>query len=122
MNLDAPLPRLAEGLRQGEPRVSDYVEAALRRVEQVDTGIASLVPEQDRADRLRREVEAVERRHPAGAERPPLFGVLVGVKDIYRVDGFDGRRLQGSPETFAGEEAEAVRQCGVPARWCWERR
>ncbi len=71
--------------------------------------VLAFVPEQGRFERLRREAQQLLDRHPQPGERPPLFGTLVGVKDIFRVDGFPTRA--GShlpPELFAGEEAESV--------------
>ena len=59
--------------------------------------------------RLREDAAALERRFPRAEDRPPLYGVLVGVKDIFHVDGFvtrAGSRLP--PERLQGPEAECV--------------
>ena len=71
--------------------------------------LLALLPEEGRFDRLRREWDALNRRYPDPAARPPLFGALVGVKDIFNVDGFPTQA--GSdlpPELFAGPEAACV--------------
>ncbi len=74
-----------------------------------EADVQAFVPEPERFARLRREAAALEARYPLGATRPPLFGVLVGVKDIFRVDGFPTRAgSQLPPEALAGGEAEAV--------------
>jgi Asp-tRNA(Asn)/Glu-tRNA(Gln) amidotransferase A subunit family amidase len=73
--------------------------------------IQAFLPEPDRFDRLRREAEELLARYPDVHEHPPLLGSLVGVKDIFHVDGFDtraGSRLP--PEVLRGEEAEIVRR------------
>ena len=71
--------------------------------------VQAFLPEDGRFERLRREEEALEARWPDPAKRPPLFGVPVGVKDIFRVEGFEtraGSRLP--PELFTGPEASSV--------------
>ena len=62
-----------------------------------------------RFDRLRREASDLLRRYPDPMARPPLFGALVGVKDIFHVDGFVTRAgSELPPELFAGPEASCV--------------
>ena len=50
--------------------------------------ILAFLPEEDRFGRLRREAADLEARFPDPASRPPLFGVPVGIKDIFHVSGF----------------------------------
>src|SRR5690606_13419755 len=50
-------------------------------------------------------------RVPARKRYPPLYGALVGVKDVFHVDGFvtrAGSKLP--PELFAGPEAVCVKR------------
>ncbi|HLF24703.1 MAG TPA: amidase [Anaerolineae bacterium] len=71
--------------------------------------VLAFVPEAARFDRLRREARALLDRYRQPDARPPLFGMLVGVKDIFHADGFvtrAGSRLP--PELFQGPEAESV--------------
>ncbi|HEX4962639.1 MAG TPA: amidase [Thermoanaerobaculia bacterium] len=71
--------------------------------------VRAFLPEEGRFERLRREEEALQARWPDPARRPPLFGVPVGVKDIFHVDGFEtraGSRLP--PEVLQGPEAACV--------------
>ncbi len=71
--------------------------------------LLALLPEEGRFDRLRREWDALNRRYPDPATRPPLFGALVGVKDIFNIDGFPTRAGSTLPEElFAGPEAACV--------------
>ncbi len=72
--------------------------------------VQAFLPEEGRFDRLRREAEGLITRYPDARIRPALFGMLVGVKDIFHVDGFPtraGSRLP--PEALQGAEAESVR-------------
>ncbi len=71
--------------------------------------VLAFLPEDERFERLRREAGALLERYPEPGTRPPLFGVLAGVKDIFRVDGFltrAGSKLP--PHLFQGREAESV--------------
>lgn len=71
--------------------------------------VLAFVPEDGRFERLRREAADLEARFPDPGNRPPLYGVPVGIKDIFHVAGFAthaGSRLP--PEVLQGEEGPAV--------------
>jgi len=112
-----PLPDLARSLCSGDLALSDYIDSTLLHLEQVEPKIHSLLPEEGRAARLREESAEIARVHPAASARPPLYGVVVGVKDIFRVDGFETRAGSRLPsQALAGKEAESVgrlRQAGA---------
>ncbi len=73
----------------------------LARLEEADAQIRSLMPERGRAERLERELSAT----PDG----PLRGLVVGVKDIFHVDGLPTTAGSTLPvEELAGPEAAAV--------------
>ena len=79
--------------------------------------VLAFLPETGRFERLRREAQFLLDRYPSESARPPLFGILVGVKDMIHVHGFPtcaGSRLP--PEVLRGHEAECVtrlRQAGA---------
>src|SRR3970040_1373414 len=88
------------------------------RFDQFETAVQAFLPEPGRFDRLRREAAQLLARFPEPAARPVLFGRLAGVKDIFRVDGFETRA--GSklpPELFGGAEAECVSQLEARVAW-----
>ena len=59
--------------------------------------------------RLRTEAIALAEKYPDPDQRPPLYGLLVAVKDIFHVSGFVTRAGTAvPPELFAGLEAEIV--------------
>lgn len=108
---EAPVVELAEALRSERRTLEDYVGSACRRVERLEPRIRALLPEPGRGERLGQELKVLRERFPDPERRPPLFGLLVGIKDIIRADGFATRA--GSmlpPETFAGPEAACVRR------------
>jgi Asp-tRNA(Asn)/Glu-tRNA(Gln) amidotransferase A subunit family amidase len=88
---------------------ADLTNAVWERLESLEPQIRALLPEPGRRERLRREAAELEARFPNPANRPPLCGMHVGVKDIIRVDGFETRCGSSlPPELFAGREAECV--------------
>jgi len=79
------------------------------RMARVEPELHAFVEEPGRAARVAAELGELARRFPDPARRPPLFGALLGVKDIFRVGGLPTRAGSRLPaELFAGEEAESV--------------
>ena len=94
---------------RGSRDLANYVDEMCDRVDAVDPDIQALLPEPGRRERLRAEAAGLERRYPQPASRPPLYGALVAVKDIFHVDGFVTRAGSNlPPELFAGAEASCV--------------
>lgn len=74
-----------------------------------EPSLQSFLPEEGRFERLRREADALLAVYPDPADRPPLYCVPVGIKDIFHVDGFEtraGSRLP--PAELRGPEGPAV--------------
>ncbi|MFB6108106.1 MAG: amidase [Haloplanus sp.] len=82
-----PLDPLRAALRSGERTPTELVADLRDRLDAVEGDVQAFVPETGRGDRLAREAAALEARDDDPARRPPLFGVPVGVKDIFHVDG-----------------------------------
>lgn len=101
----------AHALRTGDLPPREYCTHIKHRFETVEQDIKAFVPEQNRWDRLEEAVLLLESRFPDPDRRPPLYGVPVGVKDIFSVDGFE--RQAGSaipPDALASPEARTVTQ------------
>ncbi len=113
----APLADTVTALGSGQDDLLEYVDAMCDRVDAVESHVQALLPEPGRRERLLRAAAEVQTRFPDPAGRPPLYGLLVGVKDIFHVDGFPtlaGTQLP--PRLFAGTEAAcvtALRQAGA---------
>ncbi len=109
---DAPLAPTLHALQDGQHSLSLYLEEICRRIEQVDPVIEAFLPEPSplgRLGRLRQEATQLRTPNQGAAAWPPLYGALVGVKDILQVDGFvthAGSQLP--PAVLAGEEAAVV--------------
>jgi Asp-tRNA(Asn)/Glu-tRNA(Gln) amidotransferase A subunit family amidase len=85
------------------------IEHARTRIEEREPAVQALMPEAGRFERLHTEADAALAMNPDPAERQDLFGALVGVKDIFHVDGFPttaGSRLP--PEELKGSQSAAV--------------
>jgi hypothetical protein len=87
--------------------------------------IHAFLPEAGRFARLRREAMQLAGKHRKPEQRSELFGLLLGVKDMFHVDGFAthaGSRLP--PRELSGKEAWSVTRlknagmliAGTPAR------
>ena len=112
-----PLAPIVRALRTNQLDLLAYINELCDRIEAVDPVIHAFLPETGRRERLLAEAGALQARFPDPARRPPLYGVPVGVKDVFAVDGFPtqaGSRLPS--ELFAGPEADCVtllRQAGA---------
>ena len=106
---DAPLASTAVSLRTGSRSIGEYLGTLADRVEVVEPEVHALLDEVGRWDRLDGQAAALEARYDAPADRPPLYGIPVGVKDIFHVDGFETRAGSDLPPTMlTGAEAESV--------------
>jgi Asp-tRNA(Asn)/Glu-tRNA(Gln) amidotransferase A subunit family amidase len=106
----APLAETVEKLRTGQMDLLAHVSEMCDRLEKVDPQIEAMLPEPDRRNRVRFEAKELQARYPEPAGRPPLYGALVAVKDIFHVSGFVTKAGSAiPPELFAGPEATVVR-------------
>ncbi len=105
----APLAPIASALRNNQRDLLAYINELCDRIDAVDPVIHAFLPEEGRRERLLAEAAALQARFPDPANRPPLYGVAAGVKDVFLVDGFPTQAgSQLPPELFAGPEAACV--------------
>jgi len=108
---DAPLAATLQALQTSQYSLSLYLEEMCRRIDQVDPAVQALLPEDNRLGRLRIDAEKLRHTKQPDQPFPPLYGALVGVKDIVQVAGFATHAgSQLPPARLAGEEAAVVRQ------------
>ncbi len=97
-------------IRTGELDLFTYINQLCNLIDATEPQIQALLPESDRRARLFVEAQALYARFPDPVSRPPLFGIPVGIKDIFRVDGFPTRAGSQLPaELFIGPESDCVR-------------
>ncbi len=108
---------LVAALQSGERDVLGYLDELETRHNEHEPRVLSCLPEPTRFPRLRRQAQELLERYPEPGNRPPLFGVPIGVKDIFHVESFPTRAgSQLPPERLQGPEAVVVtllRQAGA---------
>ena len=110
-----PLAQTVAELRSGHRDLEEYVAVCCKRIEEWDGDIRAMLPESNRLQRLLD--DAVRLTAVASDEIPPLFGVLIAVKDIFHVEGFETRAGSGvSPEVLTGSRRRVLK--GVAGGGC----
>ena len=100
---------LVEELRSGQLLLPDFLAQVEARFGQHEPSVQAFIPDEKRFDRLYDGAEALVVAYPDLIKRPLMFGALLGVKDIFHVEGFPtqaGSRLP--PDVFQGKEAKTV--------------
>lgn len=106
---DNSLQSLANRWRRDDRRLFDCLEKWQAHFDAQEPEVHAFVPEERRFERLRREAEELVSKFPDPAQRPPLFGVPIGVKDIFHVDGFQTQAGSSlPPESLSGREGECI--------------
>ena len=107
-----------EDLRSGRLRLPDFLAQVEAQFLEREPSVLAFLPEEDRFTRLNQEAEPLVLNYPDLIKRPLLFGALVGVKDIFHVEGFNtqaGSRLPS--DLLQGDEAKSVTR--LQHRWRW---
>ena len=107
--MESSLANTAQALRTGQQELLSYLNEVEAHFEKREPEVLAFMPEEGRFERMRHDAEALLERYPEIEGRPALFGVTVGIKDIFHADGFatkGGSKLP--PERLAGTEAESV--------------
>jgi len=96
-------------IRNGELSWKKYLGQLEKYFNTAEPKIHAFIEEPGRFKRLKSEAAELEARFPESEGRPPLYGLVVGVKDIYHVNGFETQAGSAlPPEELAGEESVAV--------------
>jgi Asp-tRNA(Asn)/Glu-tRNA(Gln) amidotransferase A subunit family amidase len=105
----APLVETATALHSGQLDLLTYIDELCDRIDATDPLLHALLPEPERRTRLKTDAAALQAHFPDSASRPPLYGILVGVKDTFHVDSFPTQAGSQLPvELFVGTEAPCV--------------
>jgi Asp-tRNA(Asn)/Glu-tRNA(Gln) amidotransferase A subunit family amidase len=107
--LPKSLSTLAEELRSGRLPLLRYLDRLETLFKQQEPELLAFVPEPERFARLQRQAQDLLAKYPNPAQRPYLFGVPLGVKDIFHVSGFTTRAGSSMPaDLLQGPEAPSV--------------
>ncbi len=105
MNLN----QLSQAFRTGELPITNYVSQIQSLFDSREPDVLAFIPEENRFERLQKDAEELIKRFPDVRNRPPLFGMTVGVKDIFHVDGFITQAGSKLPaQDLQGDEAASV--------------
>src|SRR5215216_1870997 len=100
---------LIEELRSGQSLLPEYLAQVEARFREHEPSIHAFLPEEERFTRVSDEAETLILAYPDLINRPLLFGALMGIKDIFHVEGFTTQAGSQLPaEVFQGTEAESV--------------
>jgi Asp-tRNA(Asn)/Glu-tRNA(Gln) amidotransferase A subunit family amidase len=101
--------QLIQSVRVGEVGLSEFLTQVEAWFREREPSVLAFIPEENRFERLQKEAEALVSCFPDSEKRPPLFGMLVGVKDNFHVDGFITQAGSRLPWTeLQGSEAESI--------------
>lgn len=95
--------------RSGELPLQDLIAQTLERLDAVNPLVRAMLPDPRQRERLSSEAATLIERWPSPDERPPLYGAMLAVKDIFNVDRMPTRAGSAvPPESFSGPEADVV--------------
>src|SRR5687768_7900741 len=100
---------LIEDLSSGHLLFPEFLAQVEAHFMEREPAILAFLPEEDRFGRLHEDAETLVLSYPDLITRPSLFGALVGVKDIFHIEGFitqAGSRLPSA--LLQGTEAKSV--------------
>ncbi|MGZ3615931.1 MAG: amidase [Ktedonobacteraceae bacterium] len=96
-------------LRTGMLDLLTYINQLCDIIDDSEPYIQALLPEVGRRTRLLHDAQELQMRFPDPSSRPPLFGIPVAIKDIFRVDGFSTHAGSQLPiELFIGPESDCM--------------
>ncbi len=102
---------LTHAFRNNELSPRDLISSLQSLFDSREPEVSAFIPEPNRFDRLLKDAEELVRKYPDVNNRPPLFGMTVGVKDIFHVQGFTTQAGSKLPtEELQGDEAASVTQ------------
>jgi Asp-tRNA(Asn)/Glu-tRNA(Gln) amidotransferase A subunit family amidase len=111
------VPDKLKQLRSGKLDLCEYLKTVCDGIESKESQIEAFVPGTFDRDRILETANELVTKYPHPPDRPAVFGLPIGVKDIFRVHGSPtrcGSRLPAS--LFEGVEASCVsklRQAGA---------
>ena len=111
------LSEIISQLQNQEITPEHLIDELCDKLDKWDSKIKAFLPEPNRRERLHQDLKKLYHKFPDPYDRPILFGIPIGVKDIFRVDGFETKAGSNLPsQILQGKESVAVtklKQAGV---------
>jgi Asp-tRNA(Asn)/Glu-tRNA(Gln) amidotransferase A subunit family amidase len=93
-------------LKTNDNILENYISSLCKNIDIIDKSVHAFLPETGRYERLLKEAKLLEKQNK---NTLPLFGLTVGVKDIFYVDDLPTRAGSNLPlEAFHGRQADIV--------------
>lgn len=104
-----------------EPNTRDFLDRALHRFSEryhlAEPSVLAFVEEESRFKRIRQETEELRNRF-MGSTKPPLYGIPIGVKDLFHIRGLPtGAGSQVSSSVLTGIEGSLIRHLREQGAW-----
>lgn len=100
---------ISQSFRNNELSPRDLVSSLQSLFDSREPEVLAFLPEPNRFERLQRDAEELIKKYPDANNRPPLFGMTLGVKDIFHIDGFVTQAGSKLPaQDLQGNEAASV--------------
>ncbi len=106
---ECSLSKIISQLQKMELTPENLVDELCDKIDRWDANIQAFIPELDRRERLHKDVKELYKQFPNPDSRPVMFGIPVGIKEIFHVDGFPTKAGSDLPsEVLKGKEATVV--------------
>ncbi len=105
------LSELIDLIGSGKLSYEDLLKSLCDRYESVEPVIKAFINEPNRCERVFDDLKKLLEQHNSKSDRSPLFGIPVGIKDLFHMEGFD--TLAGSklpPESINGKEGALIKR------------
>ena len=106
---ECSLSEVISQLQNKELTPQKLIDDLCDKLDKWDTKIKAFLPETNRRERLHQDLKELYHNFPDPNERPILFGVPIGIKDIFHVDGFETKAGSDLPSRILlGNESVTV--------------
>ncbi|MBL8098634.1 MAG: amidase [Anaerolineales bacterium] len=103
------LQSVTQAFQKNEVSSREFISSLQSHFDSREPDVLAFILEENRFDRLQKEAEELVKKYPDVNSRPPLFGMTVGVKDIFHVNGFTTQAGSKLPaQDLQGNEAKSV--------------
>lgn len=103
------LQSVTQAFQKNEVSSRKFISSLQSLFDSREPDVLAFIPEENRFERLQKEAEELIKKYSDINNRPPLFGMTVGVKDIFHVDGFTTQAGSKLPsQDLQGNEATSV--------------
>ena len=106
---DCSLSEIISLLQNKDLTPEKLIDILSDKLDKWDSKIHAFLPEPNRRGRLQQDIKKLYHKFPDPNKRPILFGIPIGIKDIFHVDGFETKAGSNLPsQILQGKESVAV--------------